>query len=94
MYLYTMPPRFIPLPQTVWRPKLDRTPVTWPTFEVIAADEDTVTVRQVGNPLDVSFRKWNREEFLDLYEAVSHPGPVTKRGIRTRYEKMLEEDDI
>jgi len=46
----------------------------------------------VGNLHNVNFREWDREEFLELFIAVPHHGPITKRVIRTRYEKMLDDD--
>jgi hypothetical protein len=86
-----MPARFIPRSQTVWRPR-DKAPMTWPTYEVLSADIETVTVREVGNLLNVETRKWERGQFLELFEPVKHHGPTVTRDIRTRYEKMLDED--
>jgi hypothetical protein len=94
VYLYTMPGPLIPCQGSVWHPK-DKAPVTWPAVAVTSADRDSVNVQMIGHPRDVSFRCWRREEFLDLYEPVRNPeGPVAKRAVRTRWERLLDDDEI
>lgn len=92
-----MPGPLVPLPQTVWKlqgaladPNDDRNVV-----EVTSADRDVVVVRSLaGGGYQVDFKELETTRFMAMYEPVRHHGAVAKRGTRTRWERLTDEDDF
>jgi hypothetical protein len=90
VYPYTMPGLIVPLPQTVWRLKGG---THEDVVEVLSADRETVSVRSGIHTLDLSTRIWATPEFSKHYEPVKNQeGPSAKRDIRTRWERLLDDD--
>jgi hypothetical protein len=89
VYLYTMAGAIVPLPQKVWRLKGGSAE---DVVEVLSADQETVSVRSGIYSLRFDTRIWTTTEFLKLYEPVKNQSQVAKRDIRTRWERLLDDD--
>lgn len=65
--------------------------------QVISADRDNVEVRHIGgiDTSDFTARRWETPLFLELYKPVkNHEGPAAKRAVRTRWERLLDDDEV
>jgi len=86
----------VPLPQTVWKlrgsPKDSTAPLS--IVEVVFADQDAVTVRSLALGVhDVRAHKLKTFDFVSTFLPVpGHQGPTAERGVRTRWERLLDEE--